>query len=100
MVVDKYLATFLINYMYSPSWNGHLSQFMQKKYAGNIFSEVLQNEKKEKASVLDDLAVQHHSTNFSRSLPSQCWLSKVLDASGAACRGEYAYLPLPEFCYS
>lgn len=48
MVVDKYLATFLINYMYSPSWNGHLSQFMRKKYAGNIFSYVLQSEKKKK----------------------------------------------------
>lgn len=37
-VVDKYPGTFLINYMYPPSWNGHPSQFMRKKYAGNIFS--------------------------------------------------------------
>jgi len=33
---------------------------------------------KEEASVLDDLAVQHHSTDFSRSLPSQYGCQKSL----------------------
>lgn len=72
---------------------------MQEIYSHRFF-RMKKKKKREKASVLDDLAVQHHSTNFSRSLPSQCGLSKVLDASGAACRGAYTYLPLPEFCYS
>lgn len=68
-VVNKYLATFLINYMYPPSWNGHPSQVRREKYAGNTCSELFSE--KEKASALDDLAVQHHSTDFSRSPPSQ-----------------------------
>lgn len=67
---------------------------MQEIYSHRFFR------KKEKASALDDLAVQHHFTEFSRSLPSQYWLSKVLETSVAACRGAYVYLPLPEFCYS
>lgn len=38
-VVNKYLATFLINYMDPPSWNGHPSQVRREKYAGNTCSE-------------------------------------------------------------
>lgn len=70
-VVNKYLATFLINYMYPPSWNGHPSQVRREKYAGNSCSVLFFSEK-EKVSALDNLAVQHHSTDFPRSPPSQC----------------------------
>lgn len=69
-VVNKYLATFLINYMCPPSWNGHPSQVRREKYAGNTCSELLFFPEKEKVSALDDLSVQHLSADFSRSPPS------------------------------
>lgn len=71
-VVNKYLATFLINYMYPPSWNGHPSQIRREKYAGNTCSQLFFFfSEKEKVSALDDLTVQHHSADSSRSPPSQ-----------------------------
>lgn len=72
-VVNKYLATFLINYMYPPSWNGHPSRVRREKYAGNSCSELFFGFfflEKEKVSALVDLVVQHHSADFSRSPPS------------------------------
>lgn len=45
-VVNKYLGTVLINYMYPPSWNGHPSQLTRKNYAGNTSSQLFQKKRR------------------------------------------------------
>lgn len=45
-IVNKYLTSFLINYMYPPSWNGHPSYSMRKKYAGNTCLQLFQKRRR------------------------------------------------------
>lgn len=97
-VVNKYLATFLINYMCPPSWNGHPSQVRREKYAGNTCSELLFFQKKRRfqlwmtfLSSTSLLTFQGHHLLH---------VSEVLDTSGAACGDSYTCLLLPEFCHS
>lgn len=96
-IVNTYLATFLVNYVYPPSWNGHPASLwgrnMQEIYAHSFFRKW-----------------EGFSSGWPCCTAQLCWLfkvptcsvwlSKVLDTSVAVCRGVYTCLFLPEFNYS